>query len=160
MSAPDVHDRLESLLRERILVIDGAMGTMLQTKGLEESDFRGERFQDHPSDLKGNNELLSLTRPEVIRDIHDAFFEAGCDIIETNTFGSNAIAQSDYGLEDTVYEQNVAAARIARESADAWTAETPDQPRFVAGAIDEALSLHGGQGGERGGACQGRASMR
>jgi 5-methyltetrahydrofolate--homocysteine methyltransferase len=135
MSAPESTVRLESLLAERILVMDGAMGTMVQTKGLEEADFRGERFQDHPSDLKGNNELLSLTRPDVIRDIHDSFLEAGCDIIETNTFGSNAIAQSDYGLEALVAEQNLESARIAREAADAFTAKTPDQPRFVAGAI-------------------------
>ena len=135
MSRPDSRDQLESLLQERILVLDGAMGTMVQTKGLEEADFRGERFQDHPSDLKGNNELLSLTRPDIIRGIHDDFFAAGCDIVETNTFGSNGISQSDYGLEALVFEQNVASARIAREAADAWTEKTPDQPRFVAGAI-------------------------
>ena len=132
---PASRDQLESQLRDRILVIDGAMGTMVQTKGLEEADFRGERFKDHPSELKGNNELLSLTRPDVIRDIHDAFLEAGCDIVETNTFGSNGISQADYGLEDLVYEQNVAAAKIAREACEAFTEKTPDQPRFVAGAI-------------------------
>ena len=98
----DLHDQLSQLMRERILLMDGAMGTMVQARGLEESDFRGERFAQHPSDLKGNNELLSITRPDVIRDIHDAFLEAGCDVVETNTFGSNAIAQADYGLEALV----------------------------------------------------------
>ena len=126
---------LERLLRERILVLDGAMGTMVQAVGLEEADFRGEHFPDHPSELKGDNELLSLTRPDVIRDIHDAFYEAGADIVETNTFGSNAISQADYALEHTVRDLNLASARIARASADAWTAKQPEKPRFVAGAI-------------------------
>ena len=122
-------------LQARILVLDGAMGSTIQGFGLEEGDFRGEHFADHPSDLQGDNELLSLTRPDVIREIHDRFFAAGADIVETNTFGSNAISQSDYDLEHTVRDLNLASARIARESADAFTAQNPDQPRFVAGAI-------------------------
>lgn len=126
---------LERLLAERVLVLDGAMGSMIQGYGLTEADFRGELFKDHPRDLKGDNELLCLTRPDVIREIHDLYFEAGADIAETNTFGSNAISQADYGLESTVRELNLASARIARESADAWTAKTPAKPRFVAGAL-------------------------
>jgi 5-methyltetrahydrofolate--homocysteine methyltransferase len=128
-------DTLNELLRERILVLDGAMGSMIQGYGLTEEDFRRGHFEQHPSDLKGDNELLSLTRPDVIREIHDLFFEAGADIIETNTFGSNAISQSDYSLEGTVRELNLASAKIARESADAWTAKEPSKPRFVAGAV-------------------------
>ena len=139
MSRPPTHQTrtlsLHQLLRERILVLDGAMGTMLQGYGLTEADFRGDHFADHPSEVKGDNELLSLTRPDVIREIHDLFFEAGADIVETNTFGSNAVAQSDYGLESSVRELNLASARIARESAQSWTAEQPSRPRFVAGAI-------------------------
>jgi len=126
---------LEQQLSERVLVIDGAMGTMIQTRGLSEADYRGERFRDHPRDLKGDNELLSLTRPDVIGAIHEGFLEAGADIIETNTFGSNAIAQADYGLEALCYELNLESARLARRSADAWSARTPERPRFVAGAI-------------------------
>ena len=127
--------RLEDALRERILVIDGAMGTMIQAEKLEEADFRGERFADHDADLKGNNELLSLTRPDIIEKIHTAFLEAGADIIETNTFGSTGIAQGDYGLAHIAAEQNLAAARIARKAADAMTAKTPDKPRYVAGVL-------------------------
>jgi 5-methyltetrahydrofolate--homocysteine methyltransferase len=122
-------------LEQRIVILDGAMGSMIQGFGLEEADFRGEHFPDHPSDLQGDNELLSLTRPDVIREIHDRFFEAGADLVETNTFGANAISQADYGLEHTVRELNLASARIARESADAWTAKDPSKPRFVAGAV-------------------------
>jgi 5-methyltetrahydrofolate--homocysteine methyltransferase len=130
--------RIESLkrqLEDRIIVLDGAMGTMVQSFGLEEADFRGEVFAEEPGELQGDNELLSLTRPDVIRQIHDAFYEAGADIVETNTFGSNAISQADYGLERTVRDLNLASARIARESADAWTAKDPTKPRFVAGAV-------------------------
>ncbi len=137
-SRPSRAERLTELadiLRERILVLDGAMGSMIQGFGLAEDDFRGTHFSDHSSDLKGDNELLSLTRPDVIREIHDDFFAAGADIIETNTFGSNSIAQSDYSLEHTVRDLNLASAKIARESADAWTAKTPDKPRYVAGAV-------------------------
>ncbi len=134
---PERIETLKRLLQERILVLDGAMGSMVQTYGLGEADFRGTHFEDHASDLQGDNELLSLTRPEIIREIHDQFFEAGADLIETNTFGSNAISQADYNLDQgsTVRDLNLASARIARESADAWTARDPSKPRFVAGAI-------------------------
>jgi 5-methyltetrahydrofolate--homocysteine methyltransferase len=126
---------LQKLLAERVLVLDGAMGSMVQTKGLSEADFRAERFRDHPGDLAGDNELLTLTRPDVIEDIHASFLEAGADIIETNTFGANAVAQADYGLESIAYELNVESARLARRVADRFTAENPEKPRFVAGAI-------------------------
>ncbi|MBI4182544.1 MAG: methionine synthase [Proteobacteria bacterium] len=131
----DTFETLERLLKARILVLDGAMGTMIQGYRLDEAAYRGARFRDHPRDLKGNNDLLSLTRPEVIREIHAAYLEAGADIIETNTFNSNAVSQADYGLSPLAYELNLAAARIAREAADAMTARTPARPRFVAGAI-------------------------
>ncbi|HSJ73647.1 MAG TPA: homocysteine S-methyltransferase family protein, partial [Miltoncostaeaceae bacterium] len=134
MSA-DVRDTLDRLLSERILILDGATGTMIQGHRLEEADFRGERFADHPLPLKGNNDLLSLTRPDVVSGIHHAFLEAGADIIETNTFTSSAVAQADYGTEAVVREMNAAAARLARAAADEWSARTPDRPRFVAGAI-------------------------
>jgi 5-methyltetrahydrofolate--homocysteine methyltransferase len=127
--------RLETLLGARILVMDGAMGTMVQRHTLDEAGFRGERFADHARDLKGNNDLLVLTQPEIISGIHHAYLEAGSDIIETNTFSSTSIAQSDYGLESFAYELNVAAARLAKKATTAWTARTPDRPRFVAGAI-------------------------
>jgi len=135
MSEQNRGDLLGRLLAERILVMDGAMGSLIQGKGLDESDFRGDRFRDHGHDLQGDNELLVLTRPDVIREIHDAYLEAGAEVIETNTFGSTAIAQADYGLESVAREMNREAARIAREAADAWTERTPDKPRFVAGAI-------------------------
>ena len=124
---------LPALLAQRIVVIDGAMGTMIQRYRLGEADYRGERFKNHTRDLKGNNELLQLTRPDVLREIHTAYLAAGADIIETNTFGATSIAQDDYGLGGHAREMNVAAARIAREAADA--AATPDKPRFVAGAL-------------------------
>jgi 5-methyltetrahydrofolate--homocysteine methyltransferase len=127
--------RLKDLLRERILVLDGAMATMIQSYRLDEADFRGERFKDHPSDLQGNNDLLSITRPDVIRNIHDAYLEAGSDIIETNTFSGTSISQADYGLENLVYELNKSAAEIARNAADEYTKRTPEKPRFVAGAL-------------------------
>ena len=127
--------RLETLLRERILVMDGAMGTMVQQHTLDEAAFRGERFAGHARDLKGNNDLLVLTRPDVISGIHHAYLEAGSDIIETNTFSGTAIAQADYALESIVYELNVEAARLARTAADTWSERTPDRPRFVAGAL-------------------------
>ncbi len=126
---------LKAAARERILIIDGAMGTMIQRHKLGEADYRGERFKDWPRDLKGNNDLLVLTQPQIIRGIHDAYFEAGADIVETNTFNAQAISMSDYGMEEFAHEINVAAARLAREAADAWTAKTPEKPRFVAGAI-------------------------
>lgn len=124
---------LPDLLRQRIVIIDGAMGTMIQRYKLGEADFRGTRFADHPKDLKGNNDLLQLTRPDVIREIHQQYLAAGADIIETNTFGATSIAQEDYGLADAAIDMNLAAARVAREAADA--AATPDKPRFVAGAL-------------------------
>jgi 5-methyltetrahydrofolate--homocysteine methyltransferase len=127
--------RLDELLRERILVLDGAMGTMIQSYGLDEADFRGERFRDHPTDLRGDNELISLTRPDIILAIHAAYLEAGADIIETNTFTANAIAQADYGLTAVVRDMNVAAARLARQAADAAEAADPTRPRFVMGAL-------------------------
>src|SRR6056297_3040042 len=130
-----VRPSLQEALNQRILVIDGAMGTMIQAEMLEEADFRGERFAAHGSDLKGNNELLSLTKPEVIVKIHQAFLDAGADIIETNTFGSTRIAQADYGLEAVAEEQNLVSARIARQVADQMTARTPDKPRYVAGVL-------------------------
>ncbi len=126
---------LSALLARRILVLDGAMGTMVQRRGLQEADFRGARFANHPRDLKGDNDLLVLTRPDVVREIHREYLEAGADIIETCTFNGTAIAQADYGLEAVVREMNVAAARLAREEADAWSARTPERRRFVAGAI-------------------------
>jgi 5-methyltetrahydrofolate--homocysteine methyltransferase len=124
---------LPALLQQRIVILDGAMGTMIQRYKLGEADYRGERFRDHPKDLKGNNELLQFTRPDVIREIHAAYLAAGADIIETNTFGATTVAQEDYGLAPFAREMNVAAARIAREAVDA--ASTPDKPRFVAGAL-------------------------
>jgi 5-methyltetrahydrofolate--homocysteine methyltransferase len=130
-----IRSRLDQLLARRILVLDGAMGTMIQRRGLGEADFRGDRFRDHPRDLKGDGDVLSLVRPDVIEAIHHAYLEAGADIIETNTFTATAVAQADYGLEALAYEMNLAAARIARRAADAWTARTPDRPRFVAGSI-------------------------
>jgi 5-methyltetrahydrofolate--homocysteine methyltransferase len=135
---------LEALLRQRILVLDGAMGTMVQREGLAEADFRGTRFQDHPLDLQGDNDLLVLTRPDLVRGIHEAYLAAGSDLIETATFNATRISQADYGLESVVYELNVEAARLARAAAAAWTARTPERPRFVAGAVgplSKTLSL-------------------
>ena len=131
----DTHARLSRLLAERILVLDGGFGTMVQRRGLTEADYRGERFRDHGHDLKGDSEVLALTRPDVLRDVHDAYLAAGADLIETATFGTTAIAQADYRMEAFVHEMNVAAARIAGDAAAEWTARTPDRPRFVAGAI-------------------------
>jgi 5-methyltetrahydrofolate--homocysteine methyltransferase len=131
-------DRIAAMKRaakERILIIDGAMGTMIQRHKLGEAEYRGARFADWPSDLKGNNDLLVLTQPEIIRDIHLAYLRAGSDIIETNTFNAQSISMADYGMEALSYEMNVAAAKLAREAADKVTAETPDRPRIVAGAI-------------------------
>ncbi len=135
---------LSDLVARRILILDGAMGTMIQRRKLTPADFRGPRFADHPQDLTGNNDLLVLTRPDVIAEIHDEYLAAGADIIETNTFSSTAIAQADYGLEPLAYELNLEAARLARRVADEWTARTPDRPRFVAGSLgptNKTLSL-------------------
>ena len=127
--------RLEQLLARRILVLDGAMGTMIQRHKLTERDFRGERFRDHPRELRGDNDLLVLTRPDVIGDIHRQYLAAGADIIETCTFSSTSISQADYGLESIVHELNLEGAKLARAAADEWTAKTPDRPRFVAGSL-------------------------
>lgn len=126
---------LSDLVRERILILDGAMGTMIQRHKLGEAEYRGERFSDWPRDLKGNNDLLVLTQPEIISAIHEAYLEAGADIIETNTFNAQAISMADYGMEALSHEMNVAAARLARQAADKYTRMTPEKPRFVAGAI-------------------------
>ena len=126
---------LQQQLAQRIMILDGGMGTMIQSYKLSEDDFRGRRFADWPSDLKGNNDLLVLTKPEVIRDIHDAYLAAGADILETNTFNATTIAMADYGMEAISAEINFAAAKLARASADAWTAKTPDRPRYVAGVL-------------------------
>lgn len=126
---------LQQLMKKRILVLDGAMGTMIQGFALQEDDFRGDRFHNHSCELTGNNDLLSITRPDVITSIHEAFLDAGADILETNTFSSNPISQKDYDLEDLVYELNHASAMLARKAADRFTEMNPDKPRFVAGAI-------------------------
>jgi 5-methyltetrahydrofolate--homocysteine methyltransferase len=127
--------KFRALLKQRIILLDCAMGTMIQRYGLSEEDYRGERFGDHPGELKGNNDLLSITQPQVIRDIHEAVLDVGADIIETNTFSSTSIAQKDYKLENLAYELNYESARIAREAVDGFTEKTPDKPRFVAGAL-------------------------
>jgi 5-methyltetrahydrofolate--homocysteine methyltransferase len=132
---PNVRQQLDDLLARRILVLDGAMGTMIQRHQLTEADFRGSRFADHPRDLKGDNDLLVLTKPEVIAGIHRQYLEAGSDIIETNTFNSTAVSQADYGLQSIVYELNLEGARLAKQACAEWTARTPDRPRFVAGAM-------------------------
>ncbi len=124
---------LPGILRQRIAILDGAMGTMIQRFKLGEAQYRGERFKDVGRDVKGNNELLSLTRPDVIRDIHERYLAAGADLIETNTFGATTIAQEDYGMAELAYEMNLASARLAREACDKFS--TPDHPRFVAGAL-------------------------
>ena len=131
MGKPDIRESL----KERILVLDGAMGTMIQRYKLEEEDFRGELLKDRPGSLKGNNDLLSLTRPDVIKEIHEAYFAAGADIAETNTFSGTSIAQADYSLEDIVYDLNYQSAKIAKEAADRFTAKEPNKPRYVAGSI-------------------------
>jgi 5-methyltetrahydrofolate--homocysteine methyltransferase len=130
-----VHARLDALLHQRILILDGAMGTMVQQLKLDEAAVRGERFRDHPIALQNNIDLLVLTRPEIISGIHHGYLDAGADIIETNTFAATAIAQSDFRLESLAYDINVAGARLARAAADQWSDRTPDRPRFVAGAI-------------------------
>jgi 5-methyltetrahydrofolate--homocysteine methyltransferase len=135
---------LHAAARERILVLDGSWGVMIQRRDLTEEDFRGERFRDHNHPQKGNNDLLILTRPDIVADLHDVYYAAGADISETNTFSSTTIAQADYGLEDAVYDLNYEGARIAREVADRWTQKEPHKPRFVAGAIgptNRTLSL-------------------
>lgn len=135
---------IEKELKKRILIIDGAMGTMIQRHKLTEADYRGERFKNWHTDVKGNNDLLSLTQPDIIIGIHKQYLEAGADIIETNTFSSTSIAQADYDMQSLAYEMNVASAKCARIAADEYTAKNPDKPRFVAGAIgplNKTLSL-------------------
>lgn len=135
---------LQDCLKERILIIDGAMGTMIQRYKLEEKDFRGNRFKDWQCDVKGNNDLLSITQPQIIEEIHKQYLEAGADIIETNTFSSTSIAQADYEMQSLAYELNVASAKCARHAADEYTKKNPNKPRFVAGAIgplNKTLSL-------------------
>ncbi|WP_177732100.1 homocysteine S-methyltransferase family protein [Flavobacterium inviolabile] len=127
--------KIKEAIQNRILILDGAMGTMLQRYNFSEEDFRGERFKDFPHPLKGNNDLLSLTQPQAIREIHAKYFEAGADIVETNTFSGTTIGMADYHLEDLVYELNYESAKIAREVADEFTSLNPEKPRFVAGSI-------------------------
>ena len=122
-------------LEQRILVLDGAMGTMIQNHSLNEEDFRGERFVDHPAILKGNNDLLSITQPEIIKEIHRNYFDAGADIVETNTFSSTSIGMADYQMESLAYELNYESAKIAKEVSEEYLEKTPDQPRYVAGSI-------------------------
>src|SRR6185436_13081130 len=126
---------LGSLLNERILILDGAMGTMIQAHGLDAQHYHGERFLAHGCDQKGNNDLLTLTQPQVIGGIHRAYLEAGADIIETNTFNSNAVSMADYGMTELVYELNSAGGRLARDAADEFSSLTPALPRFVAGVL-------------------------
>ena len=127
--------QLENLLKKRILILDGAMGTMIQRYKLEEEDFRNESLKNHTKSLKGNNDLLSITRPDVILAIHKEYLEAGSDILETNTFSGTTIAQADYGLEHLVYDINYESAKLARIACDEYTAKNPEKPRFVAGAM-------------------------
>jgi 5-methyltetrahydrofolate--homocysteine methyltransferase len=127
--------KLLDALEKRILILDGAMGTMLQRHKLDENDFRGEKLKNHPYSLKGNNDLLAMSRPEIVEGVHDAYFEVGVDIATTNSFSGTTIAQADYHLEEYVDDLNFAAAQCARRSADRFTAKTPNQPRFVAGAL-------------------------
>jgi 5-methyltetrahydrofolate--homocysteine methyltransferase len=126
---------LEAAAAKRILILDGAMGTMIQRYKLDEAGYRGERFKDWKRDIKGNNDLLVLTQPQIVSAIHEEYLEAGADIIETNTFNAQAISMADYGMEEIAHEMNVAAAKLARAAADKWTRRTPDKPRFVAGAV-------------------------
>ncbi|MBE16968.1 MAG: homocysteine S-methyltransferase family protein [Dokdonia sp.] len=128
-------DKLKKALQNRILVLDGAMGTMLQAYSFSESDFRGQRFKDWSQPLQGNNDLLSITQPAAISEVHSAYLDAGADIIETNTFSSTSIAMADYGLEEQVYELNYASAQIAKALTQAYTNKHPDKPRFVAGCL-------------------------
>ncbi len=136
--------KLKQLLDQRILVLDGAMGSLIQAYMLDEAGFRGQRFADFAYDVRGNNDLLSLTQPDIVRAIYSAYLEAGADIITTNTFNANAISQADYHLSDVAYEMNVAAAQLAREAADVVSAREPHKPRFVAGSLgplNRTLSL-------------------
>ncbi|MDB9881936.1 homocysteine S-methyltransferase family protein [Bacteroidia bacterium] len=133
--------KIEQLLQDRILFLDGAMGTMIQKHKLSEEDYRGTRFADYAHSIKGNNDLLCLTQPNIIEGIHSEFLEAGADILETNTFNANSVSMEDYHMEDLVYEINVAGARIARKAADKFTAQNLDKPRFVAGSMGPTTKL-------------------
>ncbi|MEP2578008.1 MAG: homocysteine S-methyltransferase family protein, partial [Roseibium sp.] len=135
MIKSDAFERLRDLARTRILVLDGAMGTEIQLLKLDEAAYRGERFKDWSSDVQGNNDLLSLTQPDAIRQIHVDYLEAGADIVETNTFSSTTIAQADYGMQELAYELNFESAKLAREACDQVTARDPSRPRLVAGAL-------------------------
>jgi len=126
---------LKQAAKARVLILDGSWGVMIQKRGLAEADYRGTRFADHPGQLKGNNDILCLTRPDIVTDLHDAYYGAGADISETNTFSSTSIAQADYELQGAVRDLNLEGARLAREAADRWTQKTPDKPRWVAGAM-------------------------
>ncbi len=126
---------LKAAAKERVLILDGSWGVMIQKRGLEEADYRGERFRTAPGELRGNNDLLCITRPDIILELHDAYFGAGADISETNTFSATTIAQAEYGMEAAVWDINFEGAKLARASADAWTAKEPHKPRFVAGSI-------------------------
>src|SRR3954464_1502620 len=141
---PTIMHKIEQELEKRVLVIDGAMGTMIQQYKLEEKDYRGKRFEEWHKDLKGNNDLLSITQPQIVKAIHKEYLKAGADIIETNTFSSTTIAMADYDMQHLAFEMNVAAARIAKKAATEYTLKNPDKPRFVAGAIgpmNKTLSL-------------------
>ncbi len=131
----DTKQQLSDILKERILVLDGAMGTMIQRYKLTEADYRGEQFKDFHLDVKGNNDMLSITQPQIIQEIHAQYFEAGADIIETNTFSSNSVSMADYEMQDFVYQLNYESAKIAQEVAQQFTQKNPEKPRFVAGAI-------------------------
>jgi len=126
---------LKAAAKERVLILDGSWGVMFQKRGLDEADYRAERFKDHDGQMKGNNDILCLTRPDIVSELHDAYYGAGADISETNTFSATSIAQADYGTQSAVWDINFQGARLAREQADAWTAKEPHKPRFVAGSI-------------------------
>jgi len=136
-----INDQLKKILSERIMVIDGAMGTMIQTYGLTEEDYRGARFKDIPQSVKGNNDLLVLTRPDIIMEIHRQFLEAGADIIETNTFNAQSVSMEDYKMGDLVYEINFEAAKLAKKVAQEFTDKDPSKPRFVAGAMGPTTKM-------------------
>ncbi len=135
MTRQDRIKALKAAAKARVLILDGSWGVMFQKRGLTEADYRGDRFLDHPGQMKGNNDILCLTRPDIVGELHDAYYAAGADISETNTFSSTSIGQGEYAQEAAVRDINLAAARIAREVADRWTAKEPDKPRFVAGSI-------------------------
>ncbi len=134
-------ERIQTLLENRILILDGAMGTMIQKHKLSETDYRGKRFESYEHSVKGNNDLLNLTQPQVIEDIHTQFLASGADILETNTFNANSVSMADYHMEDLAYEINLEGAKIARKVADEFTSKAPDKPRFVAGSIGPTTKL-------------------